>query len=353
MQNWQITRTIYKVTDFLSWQKAGSLRLSPSFQRRPVWKNGAKSFLMDTICRNLPIPPLFLRELPSDLTSYEPKREVVDGQQRIRTVISFIAPELLEDYNHTREDFVISKTHNSSLSGKQFHSLDSKIQRRILDYQFVVHLFPSDTDDRDILQIFARMNSTGLALNAQELRNAQFYGNFKTLMYGLASEQLPNWRKWNLFTEYRIARMEEVELTSEIFKLMLDGIVAGTKSSLDNLYKKYEHEFLFEKEAKKRFQTTMDVIQDSFGNNIEIYFNRRPLFYALYSVVYDKLYGIGSSLEQAKPISFVSNDALNIVNSIIEIHEQRAPDEVLEAAARRTTHLSSRLKIINHLKKHL
>ena len=59
-------------------------------------------------------------------------------------------------------------------------------------------------------------NATGVRLNAQEWRNAEFYGEFKTMMYELASEQLPRWRGWQIFNEYNIARMEEVELMSEV-----------------------------------------------------------------------------------------------------------------------------------------
>jgi uncharacterized protein with ParB-like and HNH nuclease domain len=99
MKSLEITRTIYKVSDFVSWQKAKSLVLSPNFQRRSVWKPGAKSYLIDTIVRGLPIPIIFLREQRANLASLEPRREVVDGQQRIRTVLSYIAPLLLNDFN--------------------------------------------------------------------------------------------------------------------------------------------------------------------------------------------------------------------------------------------------------------
>ena len=59
------------------------------------------------------------------------------------------------------------------------------------------------------------MNSTGVKLNAQELRNAEFFGEFKEVCYELATEQLNRWRHWGIFSPDRIARMMEVELTSE------------------------------------------------------------------------------------------------------------------------------------------
>lgn len=44
MKEWQINRTVFKVSDFLSWQRIGSLELNPNFQRRSVWKKGQNLF---------------------------------------------------------------------------------------------------------------------------------------------------------------------------------------------------------------------------------------------------------------------------------------------------------------------
>jgi len=49
MKIWEISKTTYKVSDFISWQRSRTLVLSPSFQRRPVWQPSAKSYLLDTI----------------------------------------------------------------------------------------------------------------------------------------------------------------------------------------------------------------------------------------------------------------------------------------------------------------
>src|SRR5690348_724350 len=79
----QILRTQYRVADFVGWQSNGILELNPNFQRRSVWKKGAKSYLIDTIIRGLPMPIIFLRDIPADLRTFQPKRGVVDGQQRL------------------------------------------------------------------------------------------------------------------------------------------------------------------------------------------------------------------------------------------------------------------------------
>ena len=219
----QTLRTQYRISDFINWQRSGSLELNPNFQRRSVWKKGAKSYLIDTILKGLPVPIIFLRDMPSDINTLTAKRDVVDGQQRIRTILSFVDKRLVKNFDPARDEFTINGAHNKRLKGKSFSQLSTEEQQTILDYQFSVHSFPADTDDRVILQIFARMNSTGYKLNSQELRNAEFYGQFKTLAYQLATEQLNRWQNWKIFSPDQIARMNEVELTSEFMLLISHG----------------------------------------------------------------------------------------------------------------------------------
>jgi Protein of unknown function DUF262 len=352
MQTFDITRTTYKVSDFVSWQRAKSLVLSPSFQRRPVWKPDAKSFLIDTVVRGLPMPVIFLREQSSDLAALEPRREVVDGQQRIRTLLSYISPRLLKDYEPARDDFRVKKIHNPDLAGKTFDELPPKFQRRILDYQFSVHVLPAGVDDREILQIFARMNATGVKLNDQELRNAEYFGFFKTLMYDLGSEQLTRWRQWSVFTEYNIARMEEVELTSEFASMMLRGLTKKTQSSLDSIYREKDEEFQEKSEVEKRFRAVMDQIDDNFGSDIVLLpFRQKTLFYSLFTAVYEVMFGVGSALKQIKPNAISSSLVTWIKKAGDKIVDRSAPEDVLDATGRRTTDLASRRIILKYLTK--
>ena len=79
-----IQKTFYKVSDFISWQKSVPFNSCPAFQRRSVWKPGAKSYLIDTIVRGFPIPIIFLRDRRTNINDFEAFREVIDGRQRLR-----------------------------------------------------------------------------------------------------------------------------------------------------------------------------------------------------------------------------------------------------------------------------
>lgn len=351
MRTSDILRSLYKVSDFVSWQKAKTLVLSPSFQRRPVWKQGAKSYFIDTIDRGLPIPIIFLREQKTDLATLEPKREVVDGQQRIRTVLSYIDPSLLEDFKPERDLFTVKSTHNKELAGKKFLELPREVQQRIMDYQFSVHVLPSKVDDREILHIFARMNATGYNLNDQELRNAWFFGEFKTSMYEIASEQLPRWRDWKIFTEYNIARMDEVELTSEFAIMILKGITGKNKRSIDKIYEENDDEFVERIELENRFRIIMDSIDDKLGNELRhLPFKKKTLFYSLFAFFYDIQFGLKSTLEPMQKKGISADKVAQIRLAGERIQSRTAPTIVLEAVARRTTHASSRNTVLRYLK---
>ena len=296
MRYLNIQKTVYKVNDFISWQRSGSLILSPSFQRRPVWTKSAKSYLLDTIIEGLPIPIIFIRER-IDLNTLEPRREVIDGQQRLRTLISYIIPSSLNNFNPEFDDFTISKIHNKKYALKKFQELPQDIQRKILNYEFSVHVLPTETEDREVLQIFARMNSTGVRLNKQEIRNANYFGEFKQLSYLLAYEQLNRWREWQVFTENEIARMLEVETTSDIIIMMFEGIVGKSQPRINKYYEEFEEEFVYSKVIANRFRETMNSIEDVLGLDINsTEFTRRPLFFSLFCVFYHLLYGLQSPL---------------------------------------------------------
>jgi hypothetical protein len=346
-----IQKSTYKVSDFLGWQKSDTLVLSPKFQRRPVWSAGAKSFLIDTIIRGFPIPIIFVRERKTDLKTLQHKREVVDGQQRIRTVLSYIAPQSLKDFNKVRDEFTIKRAHSEAYADMGFSDLPEDVQRAILDYEFSVHVLPSSIGDREIIQLFARMNSTGFKLNEQELRNAQFFGAFKTSMFEIAAEQLERWRSWSILTEDQIARMLETELTSELAQLMLSGVGGKSQVAITALYQDKDANFPERSEVERRFRATMDAIQGLIGTEMpNTAFRKRAPFFALFAVVYDGLFGLGSSLRKQKSKTLPSAMKAALLEADREIALDVTPRSVNEALARRTTHPESRKAVVAYLK---
>lgn len=365
MTSLQTLRTQYRISDFVEWQRSGSLQLNPFFQRRSVWKKGAKSYLIDTILKGFPIPIIFLRDMPSDRRTLRSKRDVVDGQQRIRTILAFVDKTLLDDFDPSRDDFTIDKVHNKKLGGKYFSDLSAEDQQAILDYQFSVHSFPTDTDDREILQIFARMNATGYKLNPQELRNAEFFGEFKTLAYELATEQLNRWRDWKVFNHDQIARMNEVELTSEFMILMLHGLLEKNNKDINFFYGWYEDGLPDAPEVARRFRTTFDSIETAVEpENIAKLFRTRTLFYALFATIYGLQYPLTEPLirpfeknlvpgrkvlTRVRPKPLPAGIPSQLLKAATAIKDGNVSPEVAKAVRGASTDASQRSEIIRHL----
>jgi uncharacterized protein DUF262 len=345
-----IQKTVFKLADFLDWQRNGTLVLSPAFQRRPVWSKAAKSFLVDTVVRAIPIPIIFLRTR-TDLKSLSAIREVVDGQQRLRTLLAFIDPGALADFDPARDSFTMQPIHNADLAGRSFADLPSEVRRSILEYDMSVHILPSDTGDREVLQIFSRMNSTGLKLNDQELRNAEFFGAFKETVYELAVEQLDRWRAWQIFSETDIARMQEVEETSDCVITMLRGVHGKNQKLIDDTYREFDEAFPRAAEVSKRFRHVMDGIEQQLGRDMStLAFRRKPLFHTLFTFYYDLTFGLDSTLKRAKakPVARSAAEAVRTASDAITSGELSADlDRLLRGA---TGHMPSRTARLEFLK---
>ena len=211
-----------------------------------------------------------------------------------------------------------------------------------------------------ILQIFARMNATGVRLNAQEIRNAEFIGRFKNTAYEIATEQLARWRdEWKIFTPDEIARMAEVELTSEFVLLIFNGVLNKSTSTINNYYAKFDSNFDDSPEVARRFRDTLDTIDELFGaDTIRKLFKRRALFYALFASIYGLQYGLRKS-EPLDNIKQLKRTRPNRVKPDVVQHIEKAgstmalgehlPDNLEQALRGATSDTGTRKTVIGFL----
>lgn len=270
----------YSIRDFEEWDERDELALAPKFQRRDVWSDKARSYLMDTIVRGKPIPKIYMRQDINPKTR-RTKREIVDGQQRLRTVLSFI-----------KDGFKISRAHHETFGGKKFSGLDKGTQRDILKYEFVVDLL-QDMPDNEVYDLFARINTYSEKLKAQELRNAKYFGEFKSSVYLLAKEFVTFFEANKIFSPKLILRMAEAEFISELLLASQEGIREGLKTTIDNCYKKYDDDFPDRKIHEKRFRETIDVIGGILGSDLpQMKFRATRLLYPLFCAVFHMKFGL-------------------------------------------------------------
>ncbi len=271
----------FRITDFLDWHRQKALEINREFQRRSVWTPAARSYLIDTILRKFPIPKVYLRTKIDVLTKHS-IREVVDGQQRILAILDFA------------EDKFKLTTRAGDFAGMTYSTLSSDAQEVFLSYPIAVGQLINATDD-EVLEVFARLNSYGLPLNAAEKRHAKWQGDFKWAVHNASREWLVLWDKFNVVSVRQRLRMADDSLTAEMFGILLDGVRDGGQKNIDNIYKKYDPQFDREKEVRGK----LNKILQYFTRNIADALVGTPLldaphFLMLFAALAHALVGIST-----------------------------------------------------------
>lgn len=348
-----IEKTSYSVAEFLEWDSAGRLSLSPEFQRGSVWTGPARAYLIDTILRGYPIPPVHIRLVQR--ANQGLIREVIDGQQRISAVLLFAAGKLR-----------LSRPRSSSeplppWAGSRFQDLDPALQDRFTTYSFRCELYKGNIEEPVIYEIFSRINTYSVPLSDQELRNGKFFGEFKTAVYALAAETRPFLVSVGVFTTRQIARMVDREFVSEVLTLQMKGM-QDKKASLNGVYAELDQEWENRTEHEERFRATIDALRDAVGDSlVDSQFNRPALFYSLYAVVYHRMFGIDAQrlpvgedplpASPLTPLNDVTVDglryAIGILDDALTTKESGGHglliEQFLAASARQTDNIRPRL----------
>jgi hypothetical protein len=326
------TRTNLRIAEILKWEKEMKLVLRPKFQRRLVWEYNARSYLIDTVVRNYPMPKIYLRKIvnpETELMGYE----VVDGQQRLRAMIDFYKGQL-----------ILSKRHNLEFGDLTFSRLPDPIQRTFLQYELSTEIM-ENASDPEVWEMFERLNSYTLTLNRQERRNAKFFGYFKQTAYKLAAEQaaLDAWRNLRVFGEQQIARMAEVELTSDVLVAIVDGISDIT--DITRAYKRYDEEFAKRKFAADSFRKALSFIAKELPETVrKTRFRNRAWFYSLMVAAADTLVGIndGKGPGKIRPASEIQKRMLDLDAALKPIMLPPGLGELNAALSRQTSHIPPR-----------
>jgi len=297
----------YSISDFEEWDDKGDLVLAPKFQRRQVWNPKARSYLIDTIIRGKPIPKIFMRQF-LDTRSRKTTREVVDGQQRLHTVLTFI-----------KDEFRIDKDHNEDYPNMLFSELEENVQRDILRYEFAVDLL-QDMPDSEVYEVFARLNTYSYKLTPQELRHAKFFGAFRTCVYKLANEFMTFWVANKIFSRTSLLRMAEAEFVSDLLIAISVGIQEKSKGVIDHYYDKFDDYFTHRLMYEKRFRLTIDHIGGIFDADLpRTHFKTTRLFFPLFCAIYHAEFGVPGITAIRKSIT--PSAYPHIQNALLRIEE--------------------------------
>ncbi|CAD7778022.1 MAG: hypothetical protein KBONHNOK_01081 [Candidatus Methanoperedenaceae archaeon GB50] len=246
--------------------------LRPEFQRDFVWDMRRASKLIDSLLSNLPIPNTLLGKYKKT-----EKFIVIDGQQRLKSIYFFIQGEFKE--NQKDKPFRLRGLEGKSWNGKLYSELDEVLQRKIQNAIINSTILDNiDSNPRIVFEIFNRLNTGGVPLTNQEVRNCIFSGEF--------NEQL---KKLNLCEPWRKIygnptpnkRMYDIELILRFFSLynekykkykapMREWLNSEMKQNLKGLDDYDDFYRLFENTAKKIYSEFGEDVFKIKGRN----FNR-------------------------------------------------------------------------------
>lgn len=189
------------------------------FQRKYVWTLDRASKLIESFLLGLPVPPVYL---------YKDRKDsgllIIDGHQRLRTIVYFFSGTFGDQEEMQEKDivpFILTGLHkNSPFNGlsykkleedtKAFNDFNSSVLRSFMMQQI------DPNDDTSMLEIFSRLNTGGMALNAQEIRNCVYEGDFNDLLSSLNKHA--SWRSiFGVKTPDK--RMRDIELILRFFSL--------------------------------------------------------------------------------------------------------------------------------------
>ena len=228
----------------------GTLILADKFQRRRVWEESKASRLVESLLLNVPIPVCYFAELEQGGYS------VIDGQQRLTALYRFLI-----------NDFPLRGLRvRTELNKKRFNELDISDKRLINSRTIRCIVILKESHPAIRFDVFERLNTSSVKLNAQELRNSVYRGNLNDLIRDL-SEHKPFQNVRNVSDIDK--RMHDCELVLRFFAFHFraENYRGSFAPFLDDYLKagrQFDGKLL--DEHKKLFERVIDDVAHVFEN---------------------------------------------------------------------------------------
>lgn len=258
----------HPISDIREWSDDSRLELRPDFQRNEVWTLAAQIMLIDTILKGIPIPKIYIKTTVKNDKTY---RVVIDGQQRLTAILKFI-----------RDELPLKAPYEGDYLGQTFSQLPETIHNDFIRYKIDINEIFDPTDE-EIRDLYSRVNKYTVQLNKQELRKADFPGDFISLSEYLS--ELSFFTESKIFTVKQRRRMLDVEYIEELLTILVRGI-QDKKEYLDEVcesYMRLDHK----EEIENEFVAVINDISKIFDNDSfpikKTRFKQKSDFYSLFA----------------------------------------------------------------------
>ena len=239
MQTKRYTRknTSITISVFYENYQLNKYNMDPPYQRdMNIWSDKQKSFLIDTLFKNFPIPPIFL-EQKIDSSTGKTNYDVIDGKQRLTTIAAFIEGTIKLPRTFGNDDYGLdilnNKTFNEiidlSKSNPNVEVFISDFWAYTMSVEYI-----EKPDNKVVDNIFDRLNREGSRLNAAELRKSKYYDtNLYNLIFSFRQDILLK----EILNKLDRTRLQDISFITEICILILENsIIDGVEKSIDEFF---------------------------------------------------------------------------------------------------------------------
>lgn len=233
---------------------SGAIDIDPKFQRRARWSKTQQSRLIDSIVKNIPIPPVYLAEIEGDYGTYE----VIDGKQRLTAIRDFLKSQL-----------ELTSLDDNPLNGYKYEEMPQKIQNSLKLKRMRVIIVLQDSSSDLTFKTFTRINTEGEPLTAQEIRNVAFRGPLNDTITDLAKNPfLLRQFKLNDPKSPRYKKMDDVQLVLRALTLAdtWQTFSGDLRATMDNYMREHmNEESRWLNDVAKTFNSAMEHAETLWG----------------------------------------------------------------------------------------
>ncbi|KWE60139.1 DUF262 domain-containing protein [Burkholderia sp. MSMB2157WGS] len=224
----------------------------PEYQRQFVWDEARESELIESILLGIPVPSIFMA------TNADATWEIVDGVQRISTLVHFMSEgEVLGRVNRSTPLKIKDLEKLTEFNDQTYKTIPKSLQLMFQTRPIRVTVLNDKSDLNVRFDLFERLNTGGVSLTNQEIRNCIFRGQFNDQLKKLA--KLPDF-----LTAVRLRESEYQNGTAEEYVLRFFAYLEK-REEFDHSVKGFLNDYMKVNSAKKISPTSVNLFKASMA----------------------------------------------------------------------------------------
>lgn len=322
-QTWSILEIFQKIN-------TNKLILDPAYQRKSIWKMDKKIPFIESLYMGIIIPPIYVVEITGENVLDPNRYEVVDGKQRLTTIIEFLKGE-------TKLDNKYLEYFGDIFDGKFFKDIeDDERSREMLSSVLDIYVITANSPEFTKYDIFSRINKGAEKLRINEIRKAIYRSEVLENIQNFVNEQLEN-KESNYKKLFSEANRDRYEDFGTLYKALSFYINTNLELEIVEGYNSRPREMI---------NSTLQKFQ-----NKEIYIGKEDLEKILNNIllIYTKIKDINKASYLLDSIIPFTKKNLNILDNIDEIISNDEIKNTLEKSPGTTCNINERVKIINSI----